>query len=124
MSDFGFEVTATLPDGRGRAGTIHTPHGTINTPAFVAVGTKATVKAVLPEAVRDRIAGELEDLRQLFAETVAAGRGAPATTRSRKRGSCSGRTLRNWMSTSGTFTVVTGRPPFCTAGKTMPRLAK
>ena len=50
MSDFGFEVTATLPDGGGRAGTIHTPHGTINTPAFVAVGTKATVKAVLPEA--------------------------------------------------------------------------
>ena len=34
MSDFGFEVTATLPDGRGRAGTIHTPHGTINTPAY------------------------------------------------------------------------------------------
>ncbi len=29
----------------------------------------------LPEAVRDRIAGELEDLRQLFAETVAEGRG-------------------------------------------------
>ena len=53
MSDFWFEVTATLPDGRGRAGTIHTPHGTINTPAFVAVGTKATVKAVLPEAVCD-----------------------------------------------------------------------
>ena len=30
---------------------IHTPHGDIRTPAFVAVGTKATVKAVLPEAV-------------------------------------------------------------------------
>ena len=29
----------------------------------------------LPEAVRDRIAGELEDLRQLFAQTVAEGRG-------------------------------------------------
>jgi ClpP class serine protease len=29
----------------------------------------------LPEAVRDRIAGELEDLRQLFAETVGEGRG-------------------------------------------------
>jgi queuine tRNA-ribosyltransferase len=28
-----------------------TPHGTIRTPAFVAVGTKATVKAVLPESV-------------------------------------------------------------------------
>jgi queuine tRNA-ribosyltransferase len=30
---------------------IHTPHGDIRTPAFVAVGTKATVKAVLPESV-------------------------------------------------------------------------
>ncbi|HEY3407238.1 MAG TPA: tRNA guanosine(34) transglycosylase Tgt [Propionicimonas sp.] len=35
----------------GRTGVIHTPHGDIRTPAFVAVGTKATVKAVLPEAV-------------------------------------------------------------------------
>ena len=30
---------------------ITTPHGTIQTPAFVAVGTKATVKAVLPESM-------------------------------------------------------------------------
>jgi hypothetical protein len=45
-------------------------------------------------------------------------------TRSRKRGSWSGRTRRNWMSTSGTLTVTTGRPPFCLAGSTMPRLAK
>ncbi|GAA1389558.1 tRNA guanosine(34) transglycosylase Tgt [Luteococcus peritonei] len=35
----------------GRTGTIHTPHGEIQTPAFVVVGTKATVKAVLPESV-------------------------------------------------------------------------
>lgn len=35
----------------------------------------------LPEAVRDRIAGELEDLRQLFAETVAEGRGRRLDTR-------------------------------------------
>ncbi|ETD83187.1 capsid assembly protein [Rhodobacter capsulatus YW1] len=34
----------------------------------------------LPEAVRDRIAGELEDLRQLFAETVAEGRGGRLDT--------------------------------------------
>ncbi|MEE9964373.1 MAG: tRNA guanosine(34) transglycosylase Tgt [Propionicimonas sp.] len=40
-----------LPNGLGRTGVIHTPHGDIQTPAFVAVGTKATVKAVLPEAV-------------------------------------------------------------------------
>lgn len=37
----------------GRAGTIHTPHGDIKTPAFVTVGTKATVKALTPEMVRD-----------------------------------------------------------------------
>ena len=49
-----FDVTARLPGGSlGRAGVITTPHGTIRTPAFVAVGTKATVKAVLPEAMAD-----------------------------------------------------------------------
>ena len=48
-----FTVEAVLPGGRGRSGVIHTPHGDIRTPAFVAVGTKATVKAVLPETMRD-----------------------------------------------------------------------
>ncbi|MFZ1410650.1 MAG: tRNA guanosine(34) transglycosylase Tgt [Micropruina sp.] len=42
-----------LPNQLGRTGVIHTPHGDIATPAFVAVGTKATVKAVLPEAVAE-----------------------------------------------------------------------
>ncbi|KIC69759.1 tRNA guanosine(34) transglycosylase Tgt [Pseudarthrobacter phenanthrenivorans] len=37
----------------GRTGTITTPHGDIQTPAFIAVGTKATVKAVLPESMAD-----------------------------------------------------------------------
>lgn len=49
---FGFQVTATIPGRLGRAGVITTPHGPILTPAFVAVGTKATVKAVLPESLR------------------------------------------------------------------------
>jgi queuine tRNA-ribosyltransferase len=35
----------------GRVGTITTPHGVIQTPAFIPVGTKATVKAVLPESL-------------------------------------------------------------------------
>jgi queuine tRNA-ribosyltransferase len=48
---FGFAPGAVLPNGRGRTGTIRTPHGDVHTPAFVAVGTKATVKAVLPESV-------------------------------------------------------------------------
>jgi len=38
---------------KARAGVITTPHGTIATPAFVPVGTKATVKAVLPESMAD-----------------------------------------------------------------------
>jgi queuine tRNA-ribosyltransferase len=48
---FGFVPGASLPNGLGRSGVITTPHGTIRTPAFVAVGTKATVKAVLPESM-------------------------------------------------------------------------
>ncbi|MCB0943158.1 MAG: tRNA guanosine(34) transglycosylase Tgt [Mycobacterium sp.] len=48
-----FTVEAELRGRRGRTGVIHTPHGDIHTPAFIAVGTKATVKAVLPETMRD-----------------------------------------------------------------------
>ena len=55
-SQFGFEVTnrLTRSDGSpalGRAGVIRTPHGEIHTPAFIAVGTKATVKALTPVQV-------------------------------------------------------------------------
>ncbi|BCI55681.1 queuine tRNA-ribosyltransferase [Mycolicibacterium litorale] len=47
-----FTVEAELPGRRGRVGVIRTPHGDIRTPAFIAVGTQATVKAVLPEAMK------------------------------------------------------------------------
>lgn len=47
MSDFGFELKAT--DGAARAGVVTTPHGAFQTPAFMPVGTRATVKAVTPE---------------------------------------------------------------------------
>ena len=50
---FGFQPRQEIPGYRGRAGVISTPHGEIATPAFVAVGTKATVKAVLPESVAE-----------------------------------------------------------------------
>ncbi len=53
MSGFSFDVTHRLDGAPGRAGVIHTPHGDIETPAFVVVGTKATVKAVLPESVAE-----------------------------------------------------------------------
>ena len=47
---FSFELKAT--DGRARSGVIRTPRGEIRTPAFMPVGTAATVKAMLPESVR------------------------------------------------------------------------
>jgi len=48
-TSFGFETVAR--DGAARHGRLTTPHGTVSTPAFVAVGTQATVKSVTPEAV-------------------------------------------------------------------------
>lgn len=47
---FSFEVQSR--DGRARQGVISTPRGDIRTPAFMPVGTAATVKAMLPESVR------------------------------------------------------------------------
>ncbi len=46
---FGFDVVAER--GRARLGRLRTPHGAVATPAFVAVGTQATVKSLAPEAV-------------------------------------------------------------------------
>ncbi|RVW00194.1 tRNA guanosine(34) transglycosylase Tgt [Rhodococcus xishaensis] len=48
-----FTVGTRMPDRLGRTGIIHTAHGDIRTPAFIAVGTKATVKAVLPESMKE-----------------------------------------------------------------------
>jgi len=45
-----FRVTAT--DGEARAGILETAHGSIPTPAFIPVGTKATVKSLHPDEVR------------------------------------------------------------------------
>ena len=53
MSDeFSFAITKATP-GLARVGTISTPHGSIETPCFIPVGTKATVKSVLPESMKD-----------------------------------------------------------------------
>jgi queuine tRNA-ribosyltransferase len=47
-----FSVEAELPGCLGRAGVIRTPHGDIRTPAFIAVATQASVKAVFPETMK------------------------------------------------------------------------
>ena len=57
--NFSFKIDAHLdshPTNKqplGRVGVITTPHGEIKTPAFIPVGTKATVKSVLPESIKD-----------------------------------------------------------------------
>ncbi|AKE40367.1 queuine tRNA-ribosyltransferase [Corynebacterium kutscheri] len=56
MTDITFELGTELfdePGKHGRTGTIHTPHGDIRTPAFIPVGTKATVKTLTPEQIRE-----------------------------------------------------------------------
>jgi queuine tRNA-ribosyltransferase len=51
MSGFEFQILGR--DGPARSGVIQTPRGEIRTPAFMPVGTAATVKAMLPESVRE-----------------------------------------------------------------------
>ncbi len=48
----GFSFAISARDGRARRGTITTPRGAIRTPAFMPVGTAATVKGMLPDQVR------------------------------------------------------------------------
>lgn len=53
MKPLSFDIEKEIPGELGRVGTIHTPHGDIKTPAFVAVGTKGTVKSLTPEQIRE-----------------------------------------------------------------------
>ncbi|MCB9915696.1 MAG: tRNA guanosine(34) transglycosylase Tgt [Planctomycetes bacterium] len=54
MSDgFHYELRARCTTSRARLGTFHTPHGPVETPAFMPVGTRATVKGVLPRDLRE-----------------------------------------------------------------------
>jgi queuine tRNA-ribosyltransferase len=62
MSPSSFAIDKRTPvPGRARAGTLKTLHGTIHTPAFTPVGTKANVKGIFPDT-----------LKQLGAEVVLA----------------------------------------------------
>src|SRR5581483_11213517 len=46
MSELRFEIQATCAETGARAGILHTPHGAIETPVFMPVGTQATVKGL------------------------------------------------------------------------------
>jgi queuine tRNA-ribosyltransferase len=59
-----FEIVAECPATGARAGLLHTPHGVVETPVFMPVGTQATVKGLTPQA----LAGDL-GVRLLLANT-------------------------------------------------------
>lgn len=56
---FSFEILKKSDEAKlARVGIIHTPHGDINTPAFITVGTKATVKALTVEQIRHAVGAQ------------------------------------------------------------------
>ena len=52
-----FTIDKRIPGSLGRAGKLVTPHGVLETPAFVVVGTKATVKCVTTDEIKNLGAG-------------------------------------------------------------------
>lgn len=48
-----YELIKESKDTDARLGRVHTPHGVIDTPAFMPVGTQATVKAMSPDELKD-----------------------------------------------------------------------
>lgn len=56
---FSFEIIKKSGEAKlARAGVIHTPHGDIQTPAFIVVGTKATVKSLTVDDVKNLVGAE------------------------------------------------------------------
>lgn len=53
MSQFQFHLDQTDTNSNGRVGRWVTPHGTVQTPAFMPVGTRGSVKGVLPQQLKD-----------------------------------------------------------------------
>jgi len=51
MSAIQFDIEASASDSHARVGKVSTPHGAFETPAFMPVGTKASVKGLLPDLV-------------------------------------------------------------------------
>lgn len=55
-----FDIVKREPGTKARAGVIHTPHGDIETPAFVVVGTKGTIKSLKPEDLEMYVGNQVQ----------------------------------------------------------------
>lgn len=54
-----YELLHKDKNSGARRGVIHTPHGDIQTPVFMPVGTQATVKAMTPEELKEEVKAEI-----------------------------------------------------------------
>src|ERR1051326_1983154 len=59
LRQISFEVVAECPHTRARAGILHTPHGDIETPVFMPVGTQATVKGLTQRDLADELGAQI-----------------------------------------------------------------
>jgi queuine tRNA-ribosyltransferase len=112
-----FKINKKIKGKLGRAGKIKTLHGTINTPAFVTVGTKATVKSLTPEQLEKEIGAQvvLANTYHLYLQ--------PGDERVRKMGGLN--KMMNWnrptMTDSGGFQVFSLGAAF---GKNITKITK
>ena len=67
-----FDFAITAAEGAARAGTLRLPHGVVETPAFMPVGTQATVKTLTPDEVE---AARRATLSSPTRTTCSSGRG-------------------------------------------------
>src|SRR3989338_1090174 len=58
MSSFSFRIESAFKTG-ARSGVVETPHGSFETPVSVVVGTKGTVKSVLPKDLKEMVGAEV-----------------------------------------------------------------
>ena len=54
-----YELLHECKQTGARRGRIHTPHGIIETPVFMPVGTQATVKSLTPEELKEEIGAQI-----------------------------------------------------------------
>ena len=54
-----YELIHKDKNSGARRGVIHTPHGNIETPVFMPVGTQATVKSLTPEELKDEVGAQI-----------------------------------------------------------------
>ncbi len=74
QSLFKFDLIAEDPTTHARAGVLHTPHGDIETPIFMPVGTKANVKGIPTETVK-QLGAQMRRACQYLSPVHASRRG-------------------------------------------------